>query len=446
MMDIFQRTAKARGWDNNEEDIPPEVISQKQDDQRVWNDIMKQLHEPFEILSEAVDQGIEHAAIVLELMPRPKEQKKAAAQKDADVEASAGDLRPGMPGFAKVVDQKLQTFYSRKSEILHVWAKDKGLSSDGKFENWDEKQSKLFERRSSDQSQLYVLLYMEKLMQATGGAVQDLVAFAEQKIEDGTMKKNRLIFPRRRRMNKWFFSIFKADDSTAEESPDVVERGMNVVFVGDGYALKKDPEHLPATNVWQHIGNGVRKFSAFFGSEESVFGFRVGCATMTIGIVAFLESTQRFFIEQRLVWAMIIIAIGMTQSKLPSAIPMNLPLGSCSPEDYTSVFLSTIVILTSYCSASGQSIFGFFCRVGGTLVAMINTYIIWYIVDEKTPGVIVFLWLFIFAEYFFFVKYPQFVPAVMICIVTQVLIIGYELQVRTLGVAASEASGQPYYP
>lgn len=77
---------------------------------------------------------------------------------------------------------------------------------------------------------------------------------------------------------------------------------------------------------------------------------------------------------------------------------------------------------------------------------MINTYIIWYIVDEKTPGVIVFLWLFIFAEYFFFVKYPQFVPAVMICIVTQVLIIGYELQVRTLGVAASEASGQPYYP
>jgi hypothetical protein len=38
---------------------------------------------------------------------------------------------------------------------------------------------------------------------------------------------------------------------------------------------------------------------------------------MTIGIVALLEHTQVFFVQQRLVWAMIMVAIGMTMSKFP---------------------------------------------------------------------------------------------------------------------------------
>jgi hypothetical protein len=41
----------------------------------------------------------------------------------------------------------------------------------------------------------------------------------------------------------------------------------------------------------------------------------IAAATMTIGIIAFLESTQAFFVAQRLVWAMIMIAIGMTMSE-----------------------------------------------------------------------------------------------------------------------------------
>lgn len=158
-------------------------------------------------------------------------------------------------------------------------------------------------------------------MQATGEAVQDLVAFAESKAEDGTMSKKRLIFPSGRRLRKWFLGIFSNEDSTAEDSPDIMETGTNVVYLGQGWMNKKDPEHLPAKNAWERFGNGVRRFSRFFGSSESVFGFRVACATMTIGIIAFLESSQRFFIQQRLVWAMIIIAIGMTQSKT-SRLPL----------------------------------------------------------------------------------------------------------------------------
>ncbi len=84
---------------------------------------------------------------------------------------------------------------------------------------------------------------------------------------------------------------------------------------------------------------------------------------------------------------------------------------------------------------SGQSIFGFIGRILGTAVAMVCSLVIWYIVDQKTAGIIVMLWLFVFLEMYFFIKFQRFVPIFLVCIVTQILIIGYELQVKKLGIA-----------
>lgn len=77
---------------------------------------------------------------------------------------------------------------------------------------------------------------------------------------------------------------------------------------------------------------------------------------------------------------------------------------------------------------------------------MCLSLVIWYIVDGQVAGAIVFLWLSIFICYYFFIKFPRFVPAILITIITQVLIIGYELQVHAIGRAAAERSGQPFYP
>ena len=79
-------------------------------------------------------------------------------------------------------------------------------------------------------------------------------------------------------------------------------------------------------------------------------------------------------------------------------------------------------------------------------MAMVTSFVIWYIVDQKTSGVIVFLWLFIFLEMYLFLKVPRFISIWIVAIITQVLIIGYELQVRRIGIAASIKTGQPYYP
>lgn len=311
MTDIFKRISERRGW-VVDDSMPPEVLAEKETEKRVWASTMRQMHEPFKILSEAIDQGLEHAAIRLEIIPRPK------SQPSKDVEAQAGKLLPGDTGFCQLIDDKIQAFNSRRGELLRAWVTEREAAlQEERIDNPEYKYSAA--RLERDQVQFYVLLFMENLMHTAGIAVRDLATFADSKVEDGTMKRSRLILPGFRRLKKWFIGVISNEDSSAEQSPDLMEGTTNIIYFGDGYNRKKDPEHLPPVTGWQHFSQGLRALSKFFGSEESAFGLRAACATMTIGIIAFLESTQRFFIEQRLVWAMIMVAIGMTMSKFNSS-------------------------------------------------------------------------------------------------------------------------------
>ncbi|EXA33878.1 hypothetical protein FOVG_15173 [Fusarium oxysporum f. sp. pisi HDV247] len=387
LADILHRIAERRRRNVVKETLE-ESAAEGNWEKQLWND-MKQLHTPFRTFVEAIDQGLEHTGICLEILPKPKVTRKSTSIGSDDVEAHGDAVNPGDQYFGSLVNKKVQKFNSENGDITRAWVKDE--ASDAIPRN---------------QAQLYVVLYIQQLMHVAGDALQDLVAFADKKIEDGTMKHKRLIFPTERRLLKWLMSVFKGQDSSVKQNQDILE--TNNIDYGDSLNPKKDLEHLPATNIWQHFGNWLCRILLLLGSKESHFGFRVAAATMTVGILAFLEQTHQFFQDQRLDWAMITIALGMTIT-------------------------------------SGQSIFGFFCRIGGTCLAMVFSLIIWYAVDQKTPGVIVLLWFFIFIEYYFF-KFPRFLTAVMITIITQIVIIGYELQVRQLGEAVATQSGQPYYP
>lgn len=167
IIDIFTRVSERRGWDTGE-DVSEDIIEEKNREKRVWNEVMKQMHEPFNILSAPIDQGLEHAGICLELLPRPKKaaKKPAPDAKDADVEAQGGS-RPGEAGFAQVVDAKACEFYSRKDELLRTWFKGRALVADE--EKRDDPQTRACaKRRQNEQAQLYMVLYMENLMHTAG--------------------------------------------------------------------------------------------------------------------------------------------------------------------------------------------------------------------------------------------------------------------------------------
>jgi hypothetical protein len=178
--------------------------------------------------------------------------------------------------------------------------------------------------------------------------------------------------------------------------------------MGEAYQHRKDPEHLAPQNAWEKFGNGIRAISRFLGSSESAFGFRAACATMTIGIVAFLGDTQLFFIQQRLVWAMIMVALSMTPT-------------------------------------SGAALYSFLLRIVGTFVAMIFAWLIWYIPGQQTAGIIVFVFVFVAIGFYIPLKRIDLMIAGIISVVTAVMIVGYELEVRKLGRARAESNGQPAY-
>lgn len=152
---------------------------------------------------------------------------------------------------------------------------------------------------------------MEWLLWSTSTSILELVRFADSKVSDGTMKKNRFVYPGMKRMRKWIMSAFKHQGMSNDGHYDVpTDTNEQDIYFGEALRGKKDPEHLPPTNWWQRTGNYIRLIPAGLRSSHSVFGFRVACAVMSIGIVAYLHDTAQFFLRQRLVkffWVILIV-------------------------------------------------------------------------------------------------------------------------------------------
>ena len=158
----------------------------------------------------------------------------------------------------------------------------------------------------------------------------------------------------------------------------------------------------------ERFSDQIRKIAHFFNSPASKFAFRVAVATMSIAVINYLRDTQIFFTQQRLFWAQIMASIAMS----PSA---------------------------------GQSLRAFVLRAAGTLIAMVLAYIAYYIVDGKTAGVLVFYFIFLHIGMYILVTRPALAPVGMIAQITLTLILGYELQVRKIGIELATANGQKFY-
>ncbi|MCJ1283988.1 hypothetical protein MMC26_003319 [Xylographa opegraphella] len=396
VVDIFNRIAENREWKveessevmeaSNGTDEKMEAHERKENERIQWNEVMKTLHEPFELMSVAMINGLNHTSYALGFS------KPSKAKYSNDLEANEGEARPGDEKYGEYLSNKVKLFYEQREVTLQTWCKQRGI-----------KPHHITGSIDGDA--------MDFLLWSTGKAVLDLVRFADAKVAAGVMRKRKLVLPGKRRLRKWIMTSLSPHEGSNDLAPDNAEAGIANVSLGASFQKRKNPEHLPPTNAWQRFGNKIRSIFHVMASPEVSFGFRVACGTLSIGIVAFLESSQQFFNEQRLVWAMIMVAIGMTMT-------------------------------------AGSGVFGFIGRVAGTLIAACNSLIIWYLAGGTgvPAGVLVLLYFFIFIELYFLISYPKYTVVAMISMVTQVLILGYELQVEKAGIAAAETTGQIYYP
>lgn len=414
MADIFVRFTEEKGWDGHVDLATATVSDGANPDEKMrittiqeWHELMKLLREPFNSITQTIDNGLEHILIRLEL---------AAKTKTQDLESAGDEPRPGDDGFAASYERRRLEFLKSKKDMLKGWCELHDIHlPDNFFDSPDAdldvpewmQEGSLSEPHGRLRRQLYMCLYMEFLLVTISRRVSVLITAVDDLKRHGKLSKTRLILPGAKRMRKWFSSLFNNDeDSTDEINTD---GNANTVYLGSAYSRRRDAEHLPPANAWERFGDQLRKIAHFFASPASAFGFRVACATMSIAIIGLVRPTQTFFTEQRLFWAQIMVSIAMSPS-------------------------------------TGQSLRNFFLRAGGTCIAMICSFIAWYIVDGKTAGVIVMFFIFMHPFAWIKLKKPAYIPVAMIGQITMSLIIGYELQVRTLGVAVATSNHQAYYP
>ena len=373
-----------------------------------WDEVISLSRPAFVQVQTALLGGITHVAQVLKI-------QKALKTKVMDVEEANSPPKPGDSAFASHLQKSTDDFHSDRLKVIKAWAERKGLSLPQTF--WDQpnqhfSMKKIREgteqgvRERMNQQQLYLILYLGYLVWSMSNSLQILVQWADSKVNDGTMKKKRLIVPAWKKLRKFFTHMFEKVDS-ADVAYDSEQAGASVYF-GDAFTKRRDPEHLPPVTRYERATDKVRAIPRFFASDVSAFGFRAAVATMSLAILAYFKQTHSFFINSRALWAVIMIAISMS-------------------------------------AHAGQGIFGFLGKILGTTVALCASLALWYIADQKTAAMLPLLYIYLIGGFLFLLTHPQMVLIAIISCVTVILVIGYELQERKIGLKIATSNGQPFF-
>jgi hypothetical protein len=331
------------------EDIPLEHSTTSQ--------VAQTLYESISVCANLTNAGLQYALLAFELI-KPKELDRQRTRQNLgpikkDEESNGSALSPLQDGFPVHFQTAVQIHCSRRRR----WDDFHNLEVFYKLEDIyaDTQDFAMTTGGSQVRQEFFLTLHMSHLQDKLLHATSELVKFADSKIKDGTMRQSRLIFPKQESLQRWLCLKNNArtdDDSTSHLSSASKGTGIR----GENAARHLDPEHLPPANAWQKLTNVLRVVWRFIASEQSSFGLRVAAASFCVAILAYLRQTQTFFTHQRLVWAMVIIVIGMSPT-------------------------------------SGQSLFGFMARILATMVSVALSLMVWYTVDGKTAGVIVLLYL-----------------------------------------------------
>jgi hypothetical protein len=364
-------------------------------EQQDWWDLIRSLTISFDGVITILDESILHILILLRIVPGAKKGKGT----DANGDAEKGDSPPkaGDPGFGNYLEQQIKELRGIRTADVQKWAAERGLNSvfqSAAKNNMNSAGSKhatmdpaAIERGLFASKRLHVVFYMEYLLYSVSLAILDLVRFAEQKSQDSTFTRIRLVLPALKTLIKWGKGLIDGDEANNEENFDQLASNAPTVYLGDSFRRAKDPEHLPPKNQIQAWGDHLRAVPRALGSAPVAFGVRVTIAVMSIGILAYLEKTHEFFIKQRVVWCLVMVSFGMSPT-------------------------------------TGSAVFSLFWSLVFTALGMVGAFINWYIADQKTPAVIVIFFLMLQIYFYFCARYPRFLLAIVAGALTHVLTIG----------------------
>lgn len=235
-------------------------------------------------------------------------------------------------------------------------------------------------------------------------AVVQMVEFADGMVNSGHLQRKHVIVPSWHAMYQWWFMMFANPESTSQDHSEEMEGHVPLSAV-----RTRDHRRFSAQPYVEAVAKRVRAVPRLLGSPHSMFGFRTMCASMSIGIIAYLRDSHDFFVRQRVIWALIMTMIAMK-------------------------------------TTTGQTSFEFVLRVLATVAGTIGALVTWYIVDGHAAGVIVFLFIYMAASSYFGVVKPRYVILGIVSAVTPLISVGYALNVQKLGAPFLQESNTPDYP
>lgn len=259
-------------------------------------EVMRVLQEPYGVIGGLCEEAVEHTMILLELGGRKQDKKTA------DLEEGAVKVA-GQIGFCNVLQERVETFYATRTDEIKSHFKAKLPVHVGDMAR---KAQTMLD--GDAKSMLYLVLFMEHLLRSASESLLSLARFAEATKASGILDRQRFVYPSFRRVKKWLLSAGGDGDDVV----DVGDVGGSSKGKVSGIGPVRDPEHLPAASGLQRVGEILSRCAELFRSDESAFGVRVACATMVVAAPGFFESSYVFFNEKRVMWAMIMVAIGMS--------------------------------------------------------------------------------------------------------------------------------------
>lgn len=306
-----------------------------------------------EHLSVLAATGIQYFLLVTKLMSirhflRHREHGVEATVA-RDEESRDFDLNPLEPYFVVRFEHMMHETFRRRR---HFPGKLASLAFD---ETKDEPSKRTYSKTSRDiitsgsriRLEFFLVLYMGHMQDILLHTTHELIKFADSKVADKTLKSYRVILPGHAVLKEWFSLVQPQNNELSQSTPRECREAEEVHF--------PDSEHMPPENLWENLSNIFRVLRRAFISEHSLFGLRVAAASFSIGILAFLHRTYKFFHRQRLEWIMGLIVIGMNPT-------------------------------------TGETFFSLTSRIIGSAISVALCLGIWYAVDKNTTGIIILLY------------------------------------------------------
>lgn len=323
MMPVFRSLCEGRGWGTftNPHGTKSDPFSARMQgegqnddiDRLEWRAIFSDIQQPVDEIIAIMLEGLRHVSISVGFQKSTVLESVISNGKrnsDSDPESAIGPL-PGNAFFVADFQGRLDNFHEKRGISFRKW-KDRNHTLHTK-ENRASSGSRTptAERVDIKMEQMFVILFMHNLFHHIANIILELAKFTDSK-NPGITEKH-LVIPTTHRLWKLLRQLGKVDglqddcENTGGQTSSVI--GTDLARVVSRRTVQKSRRSW--RKVLRPVTTSMIKVSKIIGSRESLFGFRVAMAVMSVVLVGLLQPTQTWFYNQRGLWALVFIPYSM---------------------------------------------------------------------------------------------------------------------------------------